>query len=239
MRSAGSFTRRSSKKLQKLVAVPSHHGEDESFLSTEDAPAFDSGSNRIDLPNDADEPVFRSLPEFDLEDEAFELPPSPASKIVPTRRSGAAAKSPQPKSPSQQVPPTPTRPLSATPVRPPVTRFPTGPSSALTPQSLMVAVGLAIVFGAALRFVSLPEELVPYIVPIVVGIAVSAGIVLVLRLIVVAGEAESQSSPRINLPNAPHSGNSQQTKKMPRPESIKDTNARLSKLARQRRGGKQ
>jgi hypothetical protein len=62
--------------------------------------------------------------------------------------------------------------------------------------------------------------------------------VLVLRLIVVAGEAESQSSPRINLPNVPHSTTTQQTKKIARPESIKDTNTRLSKLAKQRRGGK-
>ncbi len=236
MRSAGSFTRRSSKKLQKLVAVPSHHGEDESFLSAEDAPAFESASNRIDLPNDADEPVFRSLPEFDLEDDAFELPPPPSAK-VPTRRSGPATKPPQAKPPSQQGPPAPTRPLSATPNRPPVSKV-AAPSSALTPQSLMVAVGLAIVFGAALRFVSVPEELVPYIVPIVVGIAVSAGIVLVLRLMVVAGDSESQaSSPRISMPNTPNT-TSQQTKKLPRQESIKETNTRLSKLARQRRGGK-
>ena len=106
----------------------------------------------------------------------------------------------------------------------------------MTPRALLVAVGLAVVFGVALRFLSLPEALVPYVLPIGVGVAVTAGIILALRLLLNAGEPTDAPSASSN------SGGgstliSGKFKKPARDKVKTDTNTRLAKLARQRREG--
>ena len=106
-----------------------------------------------------------------------------------------------------------------------------------------MAVGLAIVFGIALRFVSLPEILVPYVVPIGVGVAVTAGIVLVLRLILIAEASDAKSTHStakgtVGGPTMMPSSAAQFTK-LPSRDAKKDTNIRLANLSRQRRKGQQ
>jgi hypothetical protein len=113
------------------------------------------------------------------------------------------------------------------------------PAHTLNLRSLSVALGLAIVLGVALRFVTLPEALVPYVVPIGVGTAVTAGIILVLRLLLLAeasearsshGSAKSNSGGPTMLPSS-----SAQFTKLPARDTKKDTHTRLPNLTRQRR----
>jgi chromosome partitioning protein len=216
MRAAGAFVRRPAKKSQALIKVPSHAvigGEREGFEVRADQP---------ELPNGIDEVVFRSLPEMDFDEEA--LAPTPSR--VTGRRSSPLLKPPV----VATVKTPPAHEAPAAPVLPPAPHA----SNGLPPRALLVAVGLAVVLGVGFRFVSLPASLMPYIVPIGVGIAVSAGIVLVLRLILIAGEvSDKQSAAPLN---GRSSGASGVMKKPPqRPDSKKDTHTRLANLARHRR----
>jgi chromosome partitioning protein len=229
MRLAGAFKRRTTQKVQKLVSVLSDHGEDASFLPAEETARFDAGSDHPNSPG-LDEVVFQPLPELDADDEA----PAPAPPNSSIRRSAAPPTAPSSALPKARV----------TPPNPPPAPQPAAfPAPALNLRGLTVAVGLAIVFGIALRFVTLPEALVPYVVPIGVGIAVTAGIVLVLRLILIA-EASDAKSARLIAKGAvggPTLIPSSATPftKLPSRESKKDTNTRLANLARQRRKNQQ
>jgi chromosome partitioning protein len=221
MRLAGAFKRRTTQKVQKLVSVLSDHGEDASFLPAEETARFDAGSDHPNSPG-LDEVVFQPLPELDADDEA----PAPAPPRSSIRRSAAP-----PTSPSSALP--------KAPVTPPAPQSAAFPAPALNLRGLTVAVGFAIVFGIALRFVTLPEALVPYVVPIGVGIAVTAGIVLVLRLILIAEASDAKSTRStakgpIGGPTMIPSSAAPFTK-LPSRESKKDTNTRLANLARQRR----
>jgi chromosome partitioning protein len=227
MRLAGLFSRRS-KKVQKLVSVLSDHGEDGAFLPTEETARFDAGSDHACVPSDADEVEFHSLPETELVAEA----PTPSKSSI--RRS---SRPPTPSSPFA-LPNGPAAPPTMWPaVQPPGARPP-----AISLRSLAVAVGLAIVLGICLRFVSLPESLVPYVVPIGVGIAVTAGIVLVLRLLLLAevSDAKAAQTPAKGAVGAPTMITSPaQFTKVPSRDTKKDTHTRLSSLGRQRRNGPQ
>jgi chromosome partitioning protein len=230
MRLAGAFSHRS-KKAQKLVSVLSDHGEDSPFLPAEETARFDGGSDHTDSRGSGDEVVFQSLPEADADDEAF----APSSAKSSVRRS-APLSTPPSASAMPKVP-------GMAPRSRPVPQTVAAPANSLNMRGLTVAVGLAIVFGIALRFVTLPEALVPYVVPIGVGTAVTAGIVLVLRLILLAEASDAKSA---ELPAKGTSGgptmlpsSTAQFTKLPSRDTKKDTNTRLSNLTRQRRKSQQ
>ncbi len=211
MRSEGSFARHSGRKSQVLVAVPAGPGEDSPSYDADVDDAVSHGGNA--------ELVFRSLPEMDLDDELV-IPTLPKA---PARRSTALLKLP---------------PVGNAPA--PVPLLPAA-HAGLTTRSLLVAVGLAIVLGVGLRFMTLPESLLPHVLPIGVGVIVTAGIVLVLRLILLAEGAEVASAagpPTKGRPGTAKAPSAQFKKLPPRPESKQDPNTRLANLARQRRGGK-
>ncbi len=227
MRSAGSFVRHSSKKVGKYVAVPSHHDEEATLVPPAEGVRFDPDSDSGILSNGPDEPVFKSLPEFDLDDDLPPLPPRPPARrgTIPSR-------------PSLSVPAAkaPTAPPSPPPVAPPA---PSAPTSSLSGRALLVAIGLAVVFGVGLRFLTLPESLTPFVVPIGVGVAVAAGIILALRLVLMAEASDAQRSTPATAPPSIAKAASGQFKRVPaRPEAKKDTHTRLANLARQRRGQK-
>jgi len=100
------------------------------------------------------------------------------------------------------------------------------------------------VFGVGLRFVKVPDEWVPYLAPAIVGVAVTAGVILLLRLIVVAGEASEKEAAQRRTPKPnnppPVKPPSGQMRKAPlaRAEVKRDTQARLAALARLRRNGR-
>jgi hypothetical protein len=193
-------------------------------VPSEGAP-FDTGSDHSGLPGGAEEAVFQSLPELDMDHDS-PVPPPP-----PPRRSGVSSRVSQPPPAAKPSAPPPAPPRAAVPKSIPTE------VNALTPRALLVAVGLAVIFGVGLRFISLPEALVPYVLPIGVGVVVTAGIILVLRLLLIAGESADTPSASGYSGGGGSTLISGKFKKPPRDKVKTDTNARLAKLARQRRDG--
>jgi chromosome partitioning protein len=131
----------------------------------------------------------------------------------------------------------PVRPVAGAPATPaPPTRSPKTARTINAPppvipmtasQPWMIWVGLAVVMGVGLRFVHLPE----FMLPVAVGVAVAAAVVLALRLIAPPPpEPEPASAPAKRLAALPQPV--EKIKPASHPGSRKDPNARLAALAR-------
>ncbi len=86
-----------------------------------------------------------------------------------------------------------------------------------------VAVGLAVVVGVGLRFVHLPDFILPY----VVGLAVAAAVVLALRVLAAAPEPAPKPVMVAAAAPAPR-----KTKIVEKPDGRRDASARLASLTR-------
>jgi chromosome partitioning protein len=164
-------------------------------------------------PSDAD------IPDLD-ELLARQTPPPGARPAPPARPSGlkpaaARAAAAPPKS-------SPAVPSSSTPAVPMTSK-----------QPWMIWVGLATVIGIGLRFVQVPD----FMLPVAVGIAVAAAVVLVLKLVAPAPQPPPPPAPFLPPPLPPASrpvakAPPPSSKRLPRPDLKKDANARPGALAR-------
>jgi len=174
-----------------------------------------------DLPSDPDltsvpdlEPVDLGTPEPKAEPEP--APPVPVARPIPVR-------SPTPR-PAAAAPASPRKPAAAP--QPAAAAPKAGELQTRYPWAIWV--GLAAAAGVGLRFVMLPEWLLPF----VVGVAVAGAVVLVLRLLL---------NPNENNPPQPATSPGQKARP-PRPAGTRptgsrtvhktDANSRLSNLAR-------
>ena len=91
-----------------------------------------------------------------------------------------------------------------------------------------VAVGLAVVVGVGLRFVQLPD----FMLPIGVGLAVAAAVVLALRVLAAPPEAAPKPLTVVAAP-AP----ARKTKNVEKADGRRDASARLASLTRNSSSG--
>lgn len=154
---------------------------------------------------------------------ARQTTPPPTRPAAPARPSAA-----------EPAPTTP-RAAAAKPKTAPAVPAPPPPVIPMTAkQPWMIWVGLATVMGVGLRFVQVPD----FMLPIAVGIAVAAAVVLVLRLASPAAQPETAPAPAPTPPPpAPPPRPVQQaqpasSRRLPRPEAKKDPGARLAAMAR-------
>lgn len=114
----------------------------------------------------------------------------------------------------------------------PVVKPPPPPVIPMTAsQPWMIWVGLAAVMGVGLRFVHVPD----FMLPVAVGIAVAAAVVLALRLLTPASQPEPAPAPPPSNPSKrplPPPQAAEATRPLSRPGSKKDPNARLAAMAR-------
>jgi chromosome partitioning protein len=146
--------------------------------------------------------------------------PRPASRLPrPVAPSRPAAVAPAPPPP----PPSRSRPVAAPAHAPP----PMVPMTSKQPW--MVWVGLATVTGVGLRFVQLPE----FMLPVAVGVAVAAAVILVLRLASPPGPAPAAQPAAAGNRSAPPPKPPEPKKPATvRIEAKKDPSSRLAALAR-------
>ena len=90
-----------------------------------------------------------------------------------------------------------------------------------------LAVGLAVAVGVSLRFVQLPD----YMLPVAVGVAVAAAMVLALKVLTATPEAPRPVTLSEALPP------SRTVRKVERPDGRKDASSRLAALTRTRPSG--
>jgi cellulose biosynthesis protein BcsQ len=191
----------------------------------------------LPLPEEPDLPLENELPDLETpSDDFIQLPePEPEPEPQPVAPRSALVRPAAPIRPS-------TGPRSALPPKSSA-RVPGKPSApAMTPPasglnaSHLLWVGLAVAGGVALRFVRLPE----FMLPIVVGLAVAGVMVLVLRLVARPAEPTPQPAPRQparadqrQTPSA-----SPRTEERQAPPARKDPGSRLSSLANRANAGR-
>ena len=158
-------------------------------------------------PNDLDLPHAPAMPSF------ANLRVSPPSLTLPAFNPPPAALA--------RLQPVPTGPEDEPPAPRPVA------ASSGSPVPWYVAVGLAVAAGVSLRFVQLPD----YMLPVAVGVAVAAAVVLALRVLAAAPEAPKSLALAAALPPA------RKVRKVERTDGRKDASARLAALTRTRPSG--
>jgi chromosome partitioning protein len=179
-------------------------------------------------------PVPRARPTEELsESEIPDLDELLARQALP-RPLARGSRLPAPSRPGTPVQAGDTPPPSRSPKSSPEIKAPPPPVVPMTSnQPWMVWVGLATVMGVGLRFVQLPE----FILPIAVGIAVAAAVILALKLLSPQPQA-APAPPPAPAPTPPSKRSTEQARpaetKQPasRPAIKKDPNARLAALAR-------
>jgi cellulose biosynthesis protein BcsQ len=174
-------------------------------------------------------PRARPTPEPADDDDIPDLDELLARQALPR----PASRPPRPTAPSRPAVATPP---PAPPSRPPkpAAKAPPAPVVPMTSnQPWMVWVGLATLTGVGLRFVQLPE----FMLPVAVGVAVAAAVILLLRLATPSAPAPvaqpAVASPPSSKRPAPASRPIEVKKPASaRPEPKKDASARLAALAR-------
>jgi hypothetical protein len=128
------------------------------------------------------------------------------------------------------LPPTPSKAVRTLPAAAdPVPAPPVAPSAAVNRQGLppirqwALWVAVAVAIGLALRLIQLPT----YAVPFIVGVAISAAVVLIFRLIQTATERAADQPPTEEPAKRP----SREVRAARRPDGNRDTPARLALLA--------
>lgn len=203
----------------------------------------------VPLPEEPDLPLANEPPELEappLSDDFVSLPePEPEPEPKPKPKPVVAAKRPAPAPVRPVAPARSSAPAkSAVPSRAPVKPVAKAPAPAPKPARTglntnypwLIWVGLATAAGVGLRFVKLPE----FMLPIVVGIAVAGAMVLVLRLLLNPGEPatpkpqpQPQPQSRSRQPVRPGERRPSPTPaRTPSPDTVKkDPGARLASLA--------
>jgi hypothetical protein len=192
---------------------------DESEL--DDPPSFRADAKHLETP-DVSEPLERE------QVVAPSRPVGPARKALTPARVPLPPKSgPRPAAMKPGQPMAPAQPATKRKTPPPATKpAPTAaPTRGFAPQAAPLWVGLAVVLGVGLRFIDLPRV----VLPIGVGLAVGAAMILLLRVILVVKEDPVKKATRTTA-KIPVSG----TKK---PSSgsgakAKDPSARLTAIAK-------
>ena len=163
------------------------------------APPPPEPSEEPDLPMDAG--VMMSMPEIPV----LRFPMLAANRPGVTLASAAHLKGPeQPKKPAAEKPAAEKPGNNAPP---------------------LMWIGAAMIMGFGLRFVQIP----PRLVPLVIGVAVAAGMLLLLRLLLTPNEPTNAAvQPRSTSPRRAK----ESKKAVARPETRKEVNARLSSLTR-------
>jgi chromosome partitioning protein len=171
-----------------------------------------------------EEPVLRDEPEPPTLSQLVPLPAAlrMARPKAPSRPPATPARPPV--TPSQLPPPRPRTPKPAVPA--PQGRTPTPTSGLRGAQPWIIWIGVAVLLGFGLRFVRLPE----FMLPIAVGLAVTTASVLLLRLLMTLPDSqETTAKKRSAVRPALKSGAAE----VKRP-SAKETAARLNALARRK-----
>jgi chromosome partitioning protein len=179
-------------------------------------------------------PPVSEAPEADApEDTVHDKPapdlPPPSMPELPTFSGLAKVSPPSLTLPAFRPPPAAIGRLETKPTGPEEEPRPASPrrsSDSGSPVPWVIGVGLAVVLGVGLRFVQLPD----YMLPLAVGFAVAAAVVLVLRLLLTAPEAprpEQTLTAALPRPAA----------KRPPADGRNDAPTRLSALARSSASG--
>jgi chromosome partitioning protein len=195
---------------------------------TGEAPTFPAEKpSWLDDSHEAEQKAKAPLPSSPELPEMPELPELPPP-VSPMRKSGSF---PRPKSPAEQRSLAPIAPSASqtehkskiVPASGAKTK-PADPASANPAQMAMILVGVAVVGGIALRFVQLPESTLP----IAVGVAVTAGVILFLHLLM-QSDKNSSSPPSLGGKGR---ASKDRTSVVIRSVGSKDSSVRLTNIVR-------